>query len=106
MNLNINFAPKFLTGSPASASFDYGSKAHFNCSTTENPVKNSVKWFFTQKGTTDTRLLSGQSKDYLDVTMYEKDEGSYECAIVNELGEIRRKFTANLVPKGKPLLKL
>lgn len=84
----------------------YGTKAIFNCSTFENPSKNSLKWFFTQKGLIDSKLISGESKDSLEVEMYENNEGNYECAISNEVGEARRNFTALVVPIGKFVFKL
>ena len=43
ITLNINYAPRFLTGSTKNV-ITYGSKVRLDCSTIENPEKNLLKW--------------------------------------------------------------
>ncbi|XP_070504622.1 hemicentin-1-like [Chironomus tepperi] len=101
ITLNINYAPMFLTNNSKNA-ITYGSKVRLDCTTTENPSKRSVKWMF--KGTNSTKavLIDGKNSLFEIQEAFEKDEGSYECEVENELGKVNRNFTISLTPKESP----
>ena len=100
ITLNINYAPRFLTGSTKNV-ITYGSKVRLDCSTIENPEKNLLKWSFRSNNSTASIVIDGKNESIFEVEeAFEKDEGIYECLIGNELGEISRNFTISLTPKG------
>lgn len=100
MILKVNFPPRFSTDSNTNPII-YGSKAVLDCSSTENPPKTLVKWNFISINSTKPVLIDEKNDSILEIKeAYEKDEGSYECIIENELGKINRNFLISLTPIG------
>lgn len=100
--LDVDYSPRFLEDESKLNKFVYGSGTNFDCTTVEKPKRNPVKWQFKAKGSTENKLISGQNEGILKIVeLFEKDIGEYECIVSNTVGEVRRKFSVALTPKGK-----
>lgn len=100
--MKVNYQPRFINNqNQEHLQLVYGSNFTFDCATIENPMKNSLKWFFTPKNSNGTRTAIDHSNDTLSIIeLLEEHAGLYECSVVNEIGEIKRNISIDLVPKG------
>lgn len=101
IKLNVNHPPKFLTEIPDMSSLTYGSKILLNCTTRENPPKESIHWFFMSKNGVKYELIEEEDVSILEIPeSLDSEQGQYECVVKNRLGEVKRTFDVDLSPLG------
>lgn len=100
--LQVNSPPKFEEDIPYNVNEKilFGDLLNLTCITVQSPPTEKIQWFFKKNIFNETRELSASGTT---LTIYETSddhEGIYECVVWNKIGEAKRSFNVEILPRG------